>query len=286
MVQRPDFAFFAADGDLLVPQDVALSLWRADQLHGVAVSAALAREAERCLAGLGRDDLRPARFTVDLFRAAMKVPTSVSATVVRVAPRLCLVDVVLTQGGEPVARASALFLKPTVDPAGESWLPDGSPEPPPLDVAPVGDQPHIPFLRSGDGSWSQDFSAHQDARRKTTWQTAVPTVVDERPSRFAAVAGIADATSMVTNWGTNGVEFINADITLTLARLPEGVQVGLVAADRVVRDGIAIGTATVFDRAGTIGTAVVTSIANHRRTVDFEDVELLEDGTRRSATRI
>lgn len=285
MAQPADFAFFAPDGDLLVPQEVALSLWRADQLHGVAVSAALARQAERCLAELGRQDLQPARFTVDLFRPAMKVPTAATATVVRQSGRLCLLDVVLSQDDEPVARASAMFLRPTADPEGRSWVPTTSPEPPPVEVAPVGDRPHIPFLRSGDGEWSQDFSAHQNAERKQTWQTAVPTVAGERPSRFAAVAGIADATSMVTNWGTNGVEFINSDITLTLGRLPEGVQVGLAAVDRVVRDGIAIGTATVFDRAGSIGTAVITSIANQRRTVDFENVELSEDG-RRSTSRV
>lgn len=285
MVQQAAFAFFVAEGDLLHPQEVALSLWGKDHLHGVAVSAALAREAERSLTGLGRSDLRPARFTVDLFRPARKVPTTVTASVVREAPRLCLVDVVMRQDEEAVARASALFVKPTADPDGACWVPDSAPEPPPVEVAPVTDQPHIPFLRSGDGEWSQDFSVHQNAERKTTWQTSVPVVAGEDTSPFVAVAGIADATSMVTNWGTRGVEHINTDITLTLARLPEGVQVGLAAADRVLADGIAVGTATVFDRTGALGTAVVTSIANQRRTVDFENVEMSEDG-RRATTNV
>ena len=34
-------------------------------------------------------------------------------------------------------------------------------------------------------------------------------------------------------------------------------------------DGIAVGTATVFDREGPIGTSTVTSLANARRSVDF-----------------
>lgn len=286
MTQATSMAFFTAeqtaDGEVLHPEDVAKSLWRADQLHGVAISAALARATERRLADLGRLELQPARFTVDLFRAASTQPTTLTTTVVREAPRLCLVDAVLHQSGEPVARASAVFLKPTADPEGATWLPDTSPSAPPLDVAPVGEEPHVPFLFSEGVGWSQDFAAHQNPHRKATWQTAVPTVVGERPSAFETVAGIADATSMVTNWGTQGVEFINADITVTLGRLPEGLQIGLSAVDRVVRDGISVGTASVFDRAGTLGTAVVTAIANSRRTVDFEDVEFSDDG-RRSA---
>jgi hypothetical protein len=75
---------------------------------------------------------------------------------------------------------------------------------------------------------------------------------------------------MVTNWGSNGVEYINTDITLTLARLPAGREIGLSAVDRVSHHGIAVGTATVFDRQGRLGTTVVSSIANAKRTVDFE----------------
>ena len=37
-----EFALFRAEGDVLVPQDIARSLWREDQMHGVATSGALA----------------------------------------------------------------------------------------------------------------------------------------------------------------------------------------------------------------------------------------------------
>ena len=95
-----------------------------------------------------------------------------------------------------------------------------------------------------------------------------------------AAASVADATSMVTNWGSNGVEHINTDITLTLARAPEGVEIGLAASDRVSADGIAVGTATVFDRAGRLGTTVVTSIANVNRGIDFDHHKFAADGSR------
>ncbi|UUZ60068.1 hypothetical protein [Nocardioides sp. B-3] len=54
------FSFFTVDADLLVPTDAARSLWSADQMHGVAVSGAMARAIERAVP---RDDLRPARYT-------------------------------------------------------------------------------------------------------------------------------------------------------------------------------------------------------------------------------
>lgn len=140
----------------------------------------------------------------------------------------------------------------------------------------------MPFFHS-DAGWSQDFTAHQDASRKATWQTGVSIVDGEPATPFATVASLADATSLVCNWGSNGVEHINTDITLSLSRLPEGLQVGLRCRDRVEHDGIAIGTATVFDRTGPIGTSMVTALVNADRTVDFEQVSFLEDDHRKSS---
>jgi len=264
-----DLSFFTADGDVLVPTELACSLWSEDQMHGVALSGALARSLEHAATELGRTDLRPARYTVDLFRAARMQPCHLRTTVVREGRRLCLVDAVLEQDSEPVARASALFLLPTGPASGEVWEPDVVLDPPPLDLAPVSDSPRVPLFSSERIGWSTSFAEHQNGDRKMTWQTGMPVIPEEKPTPFVAAASIADAASMVTNWGSNGVEHINTDITLTLARVPVGLEIGLAAADRVSRDGIAVGTVTVFDRQGRLGSAVVSSIANNLRTVDF-----------------
>lgn len=52
-----DLAFFRREAGTLVPTDVARSAWSDDQMHGVAVSGALAGAAERAVAEAGRDDL-------------------------------------------------------------------------------------------------------------------------------------------------------------------------------------------------------------------------------------
>ncbi len=279
-----DLSLFELDGDALVPTGIARSMWSENQMHGVAISGALARSIERTVLAAGRDDLRPARMTVDLFRPATMDPCLLSAEIVREGKRICLVDAVLTQHGEKVARASAVFLKAGASAAGEVWTPEDRPGAPPVDVVPESQDPRPPYFHSAapaDVGWSQKFGEHQNGSRKTSWNTALPVVAGERLTPFQGVAAIADGTSLVTNWGSNGVEYINTDITLALARMPEGLEIGLAAEDRVEEDGIAVGTAAVFDRSGPLGTATVTSLVNARRAVDFDGVEYTDSGERR-----
>jgi hypothetical protein len=279
-----ELAFFTLDGEALVPTPVARSMWSRDQMHGVALSGALARGVEALVDEKGLADLRPARVTVDLFRAATMTPCEVHAEVVRAGRRIAVVDAVLTQGGEPVARSSTVLLRPSRSAPGQVWRPTQRLAAPPEDVVPPSDEPRVPYFHS-DSGWSQKFGEHQNASRKASWNTGVPIVAGERLTPFLAVAAMADGASLVTNWGSGGVEQINTDITLTLAREPVGVEIGLVAQDRVEHDGIAVGVATVIDRAGQVGNAVVTSLANTDRSVDFERVEYTDDGQRRT-TRV
>ena len=57
-----------------------------------------------------------------------------------------------------------------------------------------------------------------------------------------------------------------------------GLEVGLYASDRIEHDGVAVRTATVLDREGVLGTARVTSLANAKRVVNFDNVEYTDDG--------
>lgn len=267
-----DLSFFRADGHLLVPTDLARSLWGDNHVHGVAISGALARSAEQAVRSAGRTDLVGVRSTVDLFRAATMDPCLLTTEIVREGPRLCLVDVSLTQGDRRVARSSALFLKPSESAPGQVWRPSEHATPPPVDIAPPTDEPHVPFFFSSAG-WSQDFAGHQNAARKQSWNSAIPVVAGEALTGYVAASAIADGASMVTNWGTGGIEYINTDVTLALVREPQGVEIGLSAVDRVERDGIAVGTAAVFDRVGPLGTVVVTSVSNVKRSIDFQNLQ-------------
>jgi len=268
------FGLFRLDGDLLVPQDLARSLWKADQMHGVATSGALGRAVERTALDHGRDDLQPARFTVDLLKAPSMSPCRTRVEVLRDGPRILVLDAEFIQDDEIVARARALFLKPGETPSGSVWSDSEVPQPPPLEIAPISDDPHVPFFFS-DAGWSQNFALHQNAGRKQMWQTTLPVVIGEPTTPFQGLAGAADSTSMVVNWGSEGVQHINTDITLSISRLPTGREVGLSALAWHAHHGIATGTVVLFDREGLLGTSTVTSLANAKRSVDFTSGDVL-----------
>ncbi len=280
-----DIAFFHEEGTQLIPTEVAKSLWAADQMHGVAISGALGRTADKTIRQLDRGDLIPARHTVDLFRPAKMVPCDMLATVVRNGNRLVLVDVALEQDGELMARASVLFLKPTEEPPGQVWKPTTNPAIPPLEVAPPASEPRPPLFLSEEG-WSADFLAHQNAEHKTIWNTVPWVVAGEQPSGYVAAAAVADSTNLVTNWGTKGVNYINADVTLTLSRQPVSAEIGLSALDHTSYDGVSVGSALVFDREGPLGTSIVTAVSNAKRTVDFGNAFRREGGTSDPTTRV
>lgn len=280
------FSFFQRDPanpDVLVPQSLAQSLWSETQMHGVAISGAIALGLEEAALGTGRSDLQAARLTVDLFSAARMEPSLVRTRVVREGKRLLLIDGELVQGlgeGEEekvVARSSALFLLPTETPDGLVWSAEDVPQVPPVDVVPVSDQPRVPFLASANG-WSQNFGEHANAGRHAIWQSVppvLPGVADGgvAQSGFVSAAAVADSTSMVVNWGSKGVEYINTDITVTLSRPIQGTEMGLTARDRFESAGVAVGSAVLIDRSGPVGITMVTAMANARRTVTFEGAE-------------
>ncbi|MGW5515206.1 acyl-CoA thioesterase domain-containing protein [Nocardia africana] len=265
--QRMDRAFFRVkygDTEELHPEPGAASGWGAEHMRGLAVSGALAREAERTVDTLGRGDLQPVRWTLDMFRAARMQPSTTSATVMRDGPRVCLIDTVLHQDGEPVARASALYLRPSETPGGAVWSGGTTPAPPAADHAP-GDRERLYFdLEHGWGEWTDNFAT---VDRKQVWHFPIPIVHGESLTPFQSAASIADVTNLISNLGSAGLEFINPDVTMTIARLPRGTELGLALTERVEHHGIAVGTAVAFDRHGVIGTVTASAVANARRAV-------------------
>src|SRR5699024_9116240 len=116
-----------------------------------------------------------------------------------------------------------------------------------------------PFRGSGDtaGYWSQDMGAHQGDRRKRSWNRSLDVVADEGATPFQRAVTLGEATSLMTNWGTEGIGFINADLTVALARLPRSADFGIEADEHLGADGVAVGTASLFDRDGVFGTGTV-----------------------------
>jgi hypothetical protein len=252
--------------EILEPQQRARSGW-GEQIRGTAVSGALARATVREAAGLARDDLQLARWSVDMFRAAGMRPSVTKVHRVREGRRLCLVDAVLEQDGVAVARSRALYLQKGATPPGQVWSSEPVDLAPPPEVVPLA--PEVRVYHTDSGGWTDVAEEHQSAERKRTWHLPLYLVEGEDPSPMQAVATVADVTNMVSNWGSDGVQFINVDVDLALVRMPRMDGFGLTAEQRFDCDGLAVGSAVVFDRDGAFGVTSVTALANAHRTVDI-----------------
>ncbi|MEU6565055.1 acyl-CoA thioesterase domain-containing protein [Nocardia nova] len=257
--------YFAVDGPGFAPNPMAVSQWSADQVVGPALCGLLARALDNEHA---TDGFVPVRLTVDLFKPARMHELAVTTTRVRDGRRIRLADAVVVQDGAPAARASVVLLQPSEQPPGEIWTRERQPEPPSPEVAPPSGGPAAPLWHSDESAgWTRVPSEHENGSRKRSWQHPANVVDGERPSPFVVAAMAAEQTSMVTNWSSAGVGFINTDLTLALVRMPEGFDIGLEADNHLSRNGIAAGTATLFDRAGVFGSAMITAVANAGRQI-------------------
>ncbi|MGH3678238.1 MAG: thioesterase family protein [Mycobacterium sp.] len=259
-----DRAFFTADGDVLVPNPIARGPW-GSTISGTYVGGLLGRSVEL---DAGDPDLQPARLTVDLLRpAALAEPVRVDTTVERQGRRLRLVDAVMTQAGTVVARASALFLRRAEQPADPVWTSPIDMPPPPTAPADLSGDVTMEVWAYGKNSVatgpSMDLTEWQHAGPKYAWVRDVIPLVDGEPiTPFTRAAMAGDVTSSLTHFGATGLNFINADYTLTLSRLPDGEYIGLASLTHYSHAGVATGVAAIFDRLGPIGSGVATGLAN------------------------
>jgi Thioesterase-like superfamily len=256
-------AYFFADGDAFVPTAMARGPW-GSSMSGNFVGGILGHAIERTVSDPA---LQASRLTVDLLRSAALAPLRVRSSVVRQGRRLTLVDAEVSQDDTVVARASALFLRKGEQPPGEVWTSpvEMPPLPPELDAPPDG----VPLLIWAYGKNpdvagpSFDLTQWQHDGPKFVWVRDLKPLIDGVPLTplvRAAMAG--DVASSLTHYGTAGLHYINADYTLTLSRLPEGSDIGLAALTHSAHDGVATGTAVLFDHRGAIGSATATTLAN------------------------
>jgi hypothetical protein len=260
-----DYGYFLPTSAGLQPVPEASSPWSADMLHGRLLAGLAARAVEQ------HPDIDPelrlARLTVDMYRFPPMVPHQVSARVVRQGRRVGAIDVSITattkDGRNEVARASALLLRTGEPPATNAWrapewnVPDPDDLPPLLD--PAGNEPSAEGweirLVNPSGFWSDE--------RKQVWsRDNRPLVAGEPLTPLVRAALSADLPNPLANAGREGLSFINADLTLFLARPPGSDWIGLEVAGHIAADGLALGSCTLYDFDGPIGWSSVCAVAN------------------------
>lgn len=261
--------FTRDDAGRLCPTPMAYSLWGADTLNGPAICGLAAGAVE---VAHSRPGWRPARFTLELFKAARRLPLSARTTVERSGGRILVVSVQVLQHDAAsseetlVAEGVTVFLKESVDPPGGRWSrPESARTFFPPEVPDDDGRPRF----GSDGGWSTSMSEQQRAHRHRMWTQPIPVSPDDPLTPFQRAVISGESTSLMTNWGEGGIGFINTDLTISLARLPRGPRIGVEADTHLEGDGISVGTAALYDADGQFGIGSVTAVENTRAMIDF-----------------
>ena len=108
-------AFLHADGDAVIPTQLAASPW-GPVLHGRMTGGLAARAIERVLAE--DPDLICTRLTIDMFKSAPLAPMLVSTRTVRSGRRIRVLEVTVEQDGIPIGQGKFVLLRRSEQPEG------------------------------------------------------------------------------------------------------------------------------------------------------------------------
>ena len=255
----PSEPFFRRDGATFVPTDICRGPWDPNSLHGRVVAGLLAYEIER---HVDDSDFLPSRLTVDLYRMPPFAPVTVRATTERRGNRIRIVDAEFRSGDVSIGRASCLLLRRSENPEGNVWRPAPWNVPAP-DALPV-----PPNQGEREPMWDSRVIDHGfgAVARKNSWLRENRLLIEAEPlTPFLRAAISADFTNPFANSGDQGLQFVNADITLYLHRMPVGDWLGYQVTAHHATDGVAIGECTIYDLDGAIGTSTVCGVAQKKR---------------------
>ena len=253
-------AIFHVDGDVATPTELARGPWSPNAQHGGAPSALLAGVLE------GVDAGPPAftvRLTIDLMRPVPLAPLRMATRVVRPGKKLQIVEASLYDVDTEVARATALRLRALEDELDVHWqAPEVAVLPPPSGAS------AFPRMDTGQvGYWNavemspivgQLFVPGPAA---VWFRLRVPVVADEETSPLQRVAAVADFGNGVgSGIDRSRLSFINADVNITLHRLPVGEWVALDGVMFAEPSGIGVAETVLHDERGRIGRGVQTVI--------------------------
>lgn len=254
-------AVFKVEGHHVVTREHAGGPWDPGMQHGGAPSALVVWAAERIPSP---QPMHVARLTVDLMRPVPVAPLTIETEVVREGRKIQLCTVRLFASGIEVVRATVLKVRaePVVLPNGVAEQPIDVPGP----DAGVEEPPHGPnnflrgvtlrpvrggFLKLGPGA---------------IWFRANRPMVEGSPNsqamRAVLSADFGNGVSAVLDF--KKWMFINADLTVTLARQPVGEWILLNSEMTLGADGAGIAVSRLGDVQGYFGRAIQCLVVEPR----------------------
>jgi acyl-CoA thioesterase len=209
--------------------------------------------------------MMPARLSFDLWRPVTRERLMTSVSLLRDGRKARTAEASLSQGGKPVARCTAVFLKPD---AGFTPAPVERAAPP---LGPEGGRPIPPSVKA----WSPFFTG-VDTRvvegdllkpgPAACWfRLERPLLEGEENSPLVHAVSAADLASGISAVvDLRKVTFVNADLTVVLWRLPRPPWILLSAETKVGDQGTGVARGTLADLDGGFGACEQTLLFERR----------------------
>jgi Thioesterase-like superfamily len=269
-------SIFLAEGELFRPTEHARGPWDPRALHGGAPAALIAACFERMQPGA---ELLFARLSFEFVRPVPMAPLELTARISRPGRRVQALEAELSADGVLVCRATALRIVPApsdlpeqpdeqTDAAGSERI--AGPDAGERVVFALDDLGRKSFAASamemrflsgqpltGELPELDTKFTHVPTGAATVWMRLRHPLLPERPltplARLAAIADFGNGVAAVLPF--EDYLFINADLTISLDRRPEGEWIALAARTRLHPDGIAWAESVLHDRGGPVGLA-------------------------------
>lgn len=253
---------FVREGDAYQPTAWSVGPWAPDTVQGSAYAALLVRGLEAMEPPGG---MVLSRLSFDLWRPVARRPLIPAVAVLREGRKASTVEAALEQDGKSVARCTALFLR--ADAASTPPTAAAPPAPPPPEAGseiPEHVRRWSPFFTGvetrvieGDLLKPGPAAAWFTLRR--------PLVAGEPMSPLVQAVAAADLASGISAIVDLRVwSFINADLTVTLWRLPRSQWILLRAETEVGDRGTGSARGTLYDLDGPFGSCAQALIFERR----------------------
>ncbi len=254
-------AIFRVDGERVITGPNAAGPWDPTMQHGSAPAALAAWAAEAIPTP---QPMQVVRLTVDLMRPAPLAPLTIETDILRAGRKIQLCEVRLLAEGVTVVRATALKIRSSSAPPPEvADLPVElpGPEQSPVEPANFSSSPFVTgvSMRAARGRFGVPGPA-------AIWFRVDRPLIEGAPvsqlMRAVVAADFSNGVSSVLdfhNW-----TFINADLTVSLARQPVGEWILLDGESWIGPDGAGLATARLADMRGYFGRAVQSLVIERR----------------------
>jgi hypothetical protein len=255
-------AIFRIDGQLAITSPHAAGPWSPDMQHGSAPTGLVTWAAEAMPTPV---PMHIARLTIDLMRPVPLAPLMIETEVLRQGRKIQLCEVRLKADGALVVRGAVLKIRSEAQelPPAAAELPVDLPGPEQSRVESA-DFSSSPFvsgmsLRAARGGFAQPGAS-------AIWYRVDRPLVEGAPvsqvMRAAVAADFCNATSVALDF--RHWKFLNADLTISLARPPIGDWILLDGDCWIGPDGAGLAMARLGDQRGYFGRAVQSLVIERR----------------------